>query len=313
MKLGIYIHGSSPFNPKENIAEYIKLAKRYENNGFDSLWFADHLIRTPDPNKSGLFESWSLIAGLSMITKNIRFGTLVSPVTFRNIGVFAKTVSTIDHLNQGRTIVGLGNGWFEKEHDMFDIPFGTTKSRMDLLENNIKNLIALWTEKEVNSTDQIKLKNAYLNPKTVQQPHPPILIGGGGEKRTLKMVAKYAQMSNFGGIIENINHKLSILKNHCQDIGRNFNEIIPTTNRAAIIGLTQDEVEKGIKNYRNRFAELGMKVPTVDNFAKNRLVGTPEQIAEQITELKEIGIKLTILTLNDQTSEKYARKILKEI
>lgn len=315
MKLGVYIHGSSPFKPKETVSEYITLAKQYETDGFDSLWFADHLIRTPDPNKSPLYEAWSLIAGLSMVTEKIRFGTLVSPITFRNIGVFAKLISTIDHLNNGRTIVGLGNGWFDREHSMFDVSFGTVKSRMDILESYLQNLIALWTDDDVTSTEQspIKLKNAYLNPKPIQKPSPPILIGGGGEKRTLKMVAKYAQMSNFGGSIENLVHKLSVLENHCENVGRNFKEIIPTTNRAVIIGKSAEEVSISIENYRNRLGELGMTVPSLDDFGKNRLIGTPEQIAEQIAEINEIGIKMIILTINDQQSEMYAGELLRDL
>lgn len=313
MKLGVYIHGSSPFYPKESFDEYKRLTSYYEHIGIDTLWFADHLIRTPDPNKSGIFETWSLIAGLSTITDKIKFGTMVTPITYRNIGVFAKMISTIDHMSKGRIIVGLGTGWYDKEHQMFDIDYPNLKRRFSMLEDYVKGLFELWkTNDSVNyQSDSIKLKDAYLNPQSYQQPHPPILIGGSGERKTLKLVAKYAQMSNFSGNNETLVHKLSILETHCTTIGRDFNEIIPTTNMAAIIGLTQDEVEEGVKNYRKRFAELGMQAPAKETFANNRLVGTPEDVCNRVKGLEDLGIKALNITINDVKSERYLSDFVK--
>ncbi|MCE7736680.1 MAG: LLM class flavin-dependent oxidoreductase [Candidatus Heimdallarchaeota archaeon] len=313
MKLGVYIHGSSPFHPKESFDEYKRLTKYYENIGIETLWFADHLIRTPDPNKSGLFETWSLIAGLSTITDKIKFGTMVTPITYRNIGVFAKMISTIDHMSKGRIIVGLGTGWYNKEHQMFNINYPTLKQRFVMLEDYVKGLLALWMSEDTveYQSDSIELNAAYLNPQSYQRPHPPILIGGSGEQKTLKLVAKYAQMSNFSGNNETLVHKLSILKGHCEAIGRDFNEITPTTNMAAIIGLTKDEVEEGIKNYRKRFVELGMRAPAKETFAKNRLVGTPEEVCNRVKELENLGIKAVNITINDSKSEQYLSDVVK--
>lgn len=312
MKLSVYIHGSSPFNPKTTIDEYIKLAQKYENDGFDTLWFADHLIRTPDPNKSPLFEAWSLISALAMVTKKIRFGTMVTPVTFRNLGLFAKMISTIDHISDGRITVGLGNGWYEKEHQMFDLEFGTMQQRMTTLEHWLQDLLSLWNADATTLINGHILKNAYLNPKPIQQPHPPILIGGGGEKITLKYVAKYAQMSNFGGSIETLQNKISVLEGHCDNLGRNISDITTTTNMAAIIGLNEKEVNVSVEEYRTKLKDFGYNVPSLDDFAKNRLVGTPEQILEQIDIRKEIGIKMINLTINDKRSEDLAGSLIKE-
>ncbi|MFV2014913.1 MAG: LLM class flavin-dependent oxidoreductase, partial [Candidatus Heimdallarchaeota archaeon] len=219
MKLGVYIHGSSPFFPKESFEEYKRLTTYYENIGINTLWFADHLIRTPDPNKSAIFETWSLIAGLSTITSKIKFGTMVTPITYRNIGVFAKMISSVDHMSKGRLIVGLGTGWYDKEHQMFNIDYPDLKLRFSLLEDYIQGLIELWLKDgPINfHSDTIKLRNAYLNPKSFQKPYPPILIGGSGEKKTLLLVAKYANMSNFGGDNKNIQDKLKVLEKHCND------------------------------------------------------------------------------------------------
>ncbi|MHA2276155.1 MAG: LLM class flavin-dependent oxidoreductase, partial [Candidatus Kariarchaeaceae archaeon] len=236
----------------------------------------------------------------------------VTPVSFRNFGPFAKLMSTVDHISNGRITLGLGTGWHAQEHKMFDIDYPNIQSRYTLLEDTIRALIKLWTsDKAINfQSESIKLSGAYLNPKPVQKPHPPILIGGGGEKRTLKLVAKYAQMSNFGGNNETIFHKLSILENHCDQIGRNFNEIEPTTNMAAIIGSNDEEVNLGIRKYRKRFQELGILPPPMDTFDKNRLVGTPEQIIGRIEELSSLGIRSINITINDSQSEKYLEKIV---
>ena len=303
MDLGVYIHGSSPFYPKTDVSDYIQLAKEYDELGFQTLWFADHLIRTPDPNKSSLFETYTLITALSQHTKKIRFGTMVSPIGFRNLGLFAKMISTIDHLSNGRITVGLGTGWHGKEFDMFGIPFPTLKDRFKELERYIQGLKSLWGEDNVSMESEIKLENAYLNPKPLQEPHPPILIGGGGEKKTLRLVAKYGQMSNFGGTNENIQHKLQVLKQHCQDAQTDFDKIITTTNMALILGKNPEEVSELISNYRNRFVELGLSPPSVDNFGKNRIVGTKNEVLSRIDGLADIGIKEVNFTINDPKTQ----------
>ncbi|MDH5404825.1 MAG: LLM class flavin-dependent oxidoreductase [Candidatus Heimdallarchaeota archaeon] len=314
MELGIYIHGSSPFLPKETFEEYKELAIKYDELGFHSLWFADHLIRTPDPNKSSLFETWSLISALSVVTDKIKLGTMVTPVTFRNLGVFAKMISTIDHISNGRIIVGLGSGWYDKEHTMFGLELGTLARRFSLLENYIQGLLALWTSNEEVTLQkgEIHLNGAYINPKPIQKPHPPILIGGAGEKKTLKLVAKYAQMSNFGGSLSTIRHKLNVLEEHCKNEDRDYNDIITTVNRAVILGADEKEVEVGVKNYRQRFIEMGMSAPSSGDFNDLRLVGTPTQVITQINELENNGIKQINLTVNDYTTLNLLEVLIKD-
>lgn len=303
MKLGVYLHGSSPFYPKISIEEYIRLAVQYEVLGVHSLWFADHLIRTPDPDQSTLFEAWSLIAGLSRETKSIKFGTMVSPITFRKFGPFVKMVSTVDHLSNGRLILGLGAGWSYKEYNMFGIDFPSVNDRMNLLEETLQALVKLHQQDYVDfDGDQIQLSNAYLRPKPKQVPLP-ILVGGGGEKRTLKLVAKYADYSNFGGDLDTIAHKLNVLSDHCDAVGRPRSDITATTNRAIILGNNQKEIDDSIDAYRQRFKEVGREPPSRDNFRDTRLVGTPDEVLGQVRELEEFGIELINLTVNNRRTE----------
>ena len=305
MRLGVYIHGSSPFRPKESIQEYYDLALKFEKLGCDTLWFADHLIRTPDPNRAPLYETWALISAIAARTSKIRLGTMVTPITFRNLGYFAKMITTIDHISEGRVIAGLGTGWYEKEHTIFNIPLPPLKERFKLLEETLVLLKQLWMDESVTSPSDftIKLKDAYINPKPKARPHPPILIGGSGEKKTLKFVARYAQMANFGGTEETIRQKIEVLKNHCNIENRDFGDILVTTNRAIVMGEDEQEVEIGIQNYCARFTELGMNPPDRSSFRANRLVGTPSQVKSQLQNLEDLGVGMVNLTINDSRTE----------
>lgn len=303
MKLGVYIHGSSPFYPTTSIEDYIRLAVQYDMVGVHSLWFADHLIRTPDADKSALFEAWSLMAGLSRETNSIKLGTMVTPITFRSFGPLVKMLTTVDHLSNGRLIVGLGAGWQYKEYDMFGIDFPSVSDRMKKLEETLEALQLLQQQDQVDYDGEfIQLSNAYLNPKPIHDTFP-ILIGGGGEKKTLKLVAKYADYSNFGGDLDTIVHKLDVLENHCEDVGRSFAEITPTTNRAIILGRDQDEVDESVGAYRQRFKEVGRQPPSRENFADTRLVGTPNEVIEQVHQLQDVGIQVINLTVNNRRTE----------
>ena len=186
------------------------------------------------------------------------------------------------------------------------------QERMTKLEHWLQDLLTLWGVDEATNVDGNILKNAYLNPKPIQKPHPPILIGGGGEKVTLKYVAKYAQMSNFGGSIETLQNKIKVLEKHCYDAGRNISDITTTTNMAAIIGLNEQEVKESVEAYRTKLTEFGHTVPSMDDFGKNRLIGTPEQILDQIDQRNDVGIKMINLTINDKRSEDLVGLLIKE-
>jgi len=311
MQLGVYLHGSSPFSPKETIDDYIDLVNRYEEANIHSIWFADHLIRTPDPNQSPLYETWTLMAGLARETTTMIFGTMVSPVTFRKFGPFAKQVVTTDHLLEGRLILGLGAGWSFKEYPMWGVDLPSTKQRLDTLEEWLEAFNLLFESSEPVDYDgrYVNLKQAYLNPKPVIGAIP-LLIGGGGEQVTLKLVAKYGSYSNFGGDRDTIKHKLNVLWNHCDEVGRDRTEITPTTNQALILGKTKDDVEEGIKNYLDRFRTVGRDPPSRDSFADNRLVGTVDEVANQLGELEDIGIDLTVMTINDPHSSELVNELV---
>ncbi len=307
MKLGVYIHGTSPFNPITYFEEYKERALKFEREGFDSLWFADHLIRTPDPGKPPVYETWSLMSALGAITSKIKFGTLVTPITFRNFGVFAKILTTVDHITNGRLIAGLGIGWYQKEHSMFGLEFRSAKERFAILDATLDAFNRLC-KGEIVDNERLGLKQAYLNPLPIQQPLP-ILLGGSGEKKTFRLVAKYAHMSNFGGTKDQLKRKLAVLKERCDEIGRDFEEIVTTTNRALITAGDNQQLEESITNYKIRLNKPDI---SAEELRSNRFIGLPSEIAEQIKELKEIGIKYITFTINDPLSYELTGDVLQE-
>lgn len=208
-----------------------------EESGFDSLWCHDHLIPSdPGRNEGTCFEAWALLGAYAMMTKNITIGPMVSGNTYRNPVLLAKSATTVDMMSNGRLIFGIGAGWFEKEHIAYGFPFYSTRERIDRMEESINLIKTLWTsDRPVNfSGKYYSLDNAPFDPKPFQTPHPPILIAGGGEKHTLRVVARWADMMNVYGTPELASRKYRILESHCKDIGRDPKHIEKSVNVALI-------------------------------------------------------------------------------
>ena len=208
-----------------------------EELGFDSLWCHDHLIPSdPARNEGPCLEAWALLGALARMTKNVTIGPMVTGNTYRNPVLLAKSATTVDIISGGRLIFGIGAGWFEMEHTAYDFPFYTVGERISRLDESVELIKKLWTsDGPVNFAGKYySLTDAPFDPQPIQQPHPPILIAGGGEKRTLKVAAKWADMTNFYGTPEIAAHKYRVLENHCRAVGRNPSEIEKSVNGAFI-------------------------------------------------------------------------------
>ena len=196
--------------------------------GFDTAWGHDHLLNQNDHTKPEE-EGWTILAALLALSQQIRGGLMVTCNTFRHPGVVAKMATTIDRISNGRVIVGLGAGWLEAEHEQYGIPLPSRGDRSRMLDEACQVMIALWTQERATFEGRYyTLKEAYHEPKPVQRPHPELHIGGSGEKMTLRTVAKYAQAWNFndnGKSPEEFVHKRRVLEQHCEDVGRNPDEI----------------------------------------------------------------------------------------
>jgi len=190
--------------------------------GFDHCWCMDHFATLGPRDDGPIFEAWALLAGMAVATSRTRIGCMVTGNTYRHPAVLAKAAVTVDHLSGGRLEFGLGAGWAENEHTMLGLPFGTRADRADWLEEACELILSLWTQQRTSLDGRLyKLTGAIAEPKPVQQPHPPIWIGGSGRQRTLRITARYADVWNAaGGSPEEVAEASAVLDQRCAEIGR---------------------------------------------------------------------------------------------
>jgi F420-dependent oxidoreductase-like protein len=224
------------------IAELKDCWQLADEAGFDSFWVSDHLTTSGDDDPRGeVFEAWALLAAVAVDTSHARIGSLVSSNTYRHPAVLAKTAVTVDHLSGGRLEVGLGAGWAEREHRMLGLDFGTLRDRMNRLEEACQILRQLWTEPTANFAGaHYRLTDAVADPAPLQQSHPPLLIGGTGRTRTLRIAAKYADAWNMPrGTVDEFADLGKLLDEYCVVEDRD-----PTTlRRSAVLRFADDASE----------------------------------------------------------------------
>jgi F420-dependent oxidoreductase-like protein len=206
------------------------IAMTADNSGFDSLWVMDHLyqIEMVGPREDPMLEAYTLLGALSARTRDIALGTMVTGVTYRNPALLAKIVTTLDIISSGRAILGIGAAWNDDEHAGYGYDFPTAKERLDRLEEALQIIPAMFTGQAPSFEGRhYRVQGVLNNPKPVRG-RIPVLIGGGGEKRTLRLVAQYGDACNLFGGPDDVRHKLDVLERHCADVGRDPAEITKT-------------------------------------------------------------------------------------
>lgn len=212
---------------KATIEEYRAVWRVADEAGFDHCWNMDHFATLGGDPAGDIFEAWTLLAAMAEATTRTRIGCMVTGVTYRHPAVLAKMATTVDHISGGRLEFGLGAAWAENEHEMLSMELGSPAERLDRLEEACHIITSLWAEPKTSfSGDHYQLEEAVAEPKPVQQPHPPIWIGGSGRKRTLRITAKYADAWNmaFGPPAE-FADLCAVLDGHCAEVGRDPEEI----------------------------------------------------------------------------------------
>lgn len=288
------------------------LATSAENKGFDSFWVMDHFHQIPMIGKpeEAMLESWTTLSVLAGLTTKIKLGTLVTGIIYRYPAILAKISATLDVLSKGRLFMGLGAAWNEEESHAYGIDYPPANERLSRLEEAIQIIRKMWTEEPSASFKgkYYQINNAYCNPKPIQKPTPPILVGGSGEKRTLKIVAKYADACNLFGSTDTVKRKLNILKEHCKSIGRDYDSILKTKLGFVVIENDKQTVEKKIHDFFK-----GMPEEQIREFA---IYGTPEDVSRQIELLEEVGIQYLIVDLEPskelEALDVFANKIIKK-
>ena len=266
-------------------------AQEAEALGYRSLWLYDHFHTVPIVTQDMLFECWTTTAMLARDTKRARIGQLVTCNSYRNPALLAKMASTVDVASHGRLELGIGAGWFEEEYLAYGYPYPSTKERLQRLDEAVQLILAMWTQEQANFAGKYyHIQGAINSPKGVQKPHIPILIGGGGEKVTLKLVAQYANACNIGGDIPTIKHKLAVLKQHCEAIGRDYNSIRRTT---LIDYCSIAETEEAA------LAKFTPLERSIEGLISGALVGTPETMRQRLAEYEEAGIQELVVRFVD--------------
>jgi F420-dependent oxidoreductase-like protein len=274
-------------------AELREVWQEVEALGFDTLWVNDHLLPSVGPPEAPNLEGWTMLGTMAALTSRVRIGVMVTSNTFRHPVVLAKMATTVDHLSQGRLILGMGTGYFAQEHQVYGIPLHTARRRAQQLEEALQVICKLWTEEYVSFTGSYyRLADAPFAPKPVQKPHPPILIAGTGEQLTLPLVAKYADLWNAGALpLPTLARKVAVLDEHCRLIGRDGGDIERTYLTPLYLREDLAEVER-----------LLQQIPQVQtrSIAEMRaliLAGDVAAVQRQVQAYVDIGVTHLILAL----------------
>jgi F420-dependent oxidoreductase-like protein len=227
-RIGIQLPNFSGFDPVDLFDHVVGLATTADEAGFDSVWVMDHFFQLPPlggPDQP-MLEAYTLLGALAARTRRVQLGTLVTGVTYRNPGILAKIVTTLDIISRGRAILGIGGAWYDVEHRGLGIEYPSDRVRLDMLEEAVQVCRAMFTGDDVSfNGDHYRLDHARNLPRPVQAGGPKIMIGGGGEKRTLRLVAQYADKCNVTGDVSTLTRKIEVLHRHCADVGRDPAEV----------------------------------------------------------------------------------------
>ncbi|HLQ29387.1 MAG TPA: LLM class F420-dependent oxidoreductase [Ktedonobacteraceae bacterium] len=270
-----------------------RVAQEAEALGFDSIWLFDHFHTVPTPTQEVTFECWTSTAALARDTKRVRIGQMVTCNGYRNPALLAKMASTVDVLSHGRLDFGIGAGWHEQEFKAYgyDYPDGPTRLRQ--LRDAVQIILKMWTEEQAVFEGKYYHVNGAINqPKGIQKPHIPLLIGGGGEKVTLKLVAQYGDACNVGHLdTDGLRHKFSVLKKHCDEVGRDYNSIKRTVLYNCAIAETDEAAMAKTGPYARNIPSGRMR--------EQALVGTPDAIRRRLAEIEEAGAQEIIVFMQD--------------
>ncbi|MDQ2673857.1 MAG: LLM class flavin-dependent oxidoreductase [Chloroflexota bacterium] len=305
-RLGILL-----WNQATDWESFERSAIRIDELGYEHLWAWDHLHAIFGDPYQPIFEGYLTLAAWAKVTKRARLGLLVGANTFRNPALVTKQVVTLDHISGGRAILGIGGAWFETEHTEFGIEFGRSPGErltwMDEAADAMRGLLA--GETVTSPPDgRYRISNLRIQPGPVQD-RLPIMIGGSGERKTLRSVAKYADMWNAMGSVEKLRHKISVLRTHCDTVGRDFGEIELTAGCKPIIRSTEAEARRLWESQMEHNRTPMANVAADDTF----WVGTPEDIAAKMRELKALGFGTFIAELaapfDDETIERWIGEV----
>jgi F420-dependent oxidoreductase-like protein len=277
--------------------EWVDLARTCEESGLEGLFRSDHYVSTINEGQLGSLDAWAVLSGLAAVTSSIRLGTMVSPATFRHPSTLAKMVATADHISGGRVELGMGAGWFEREHTAYGFDFPTTTERMDRLAEQLEIVQGEWSD------DEFSFKGAYYTleglhaiPRPVQRPHPPIIIGGSGGPRSLALAARWADEYNtVFPTLEEARARRSALDSALRAAGRPTDDYTFSLMTTCIVGRDEAELRRRAQDVLTRTENDKPVDDYIAEASKQRIVGTTEQVIERLTLFAEAGVGRVML------------------
>ena len=304
MRVALMIEG------QEGVAweDWVRLARLAEEHGFEGLLRSDHYtaINRPDADAH---DAWATLAGLAAVTSRIRLGTMVSPATFRHPSVLARMAVTVDHISGGRVEVGMGSGWYEREHLAHGFPFLDGKQRFELFAEQVEIVVRSWSgERFDHDGPAYTLRDQLALPRPLQQPHPPLVLGGTVKRRFAALAARYAtEVNTLGAPDDELRARKDALDRACTEAGRDPATLGYSVMTACFLGETDADVEERVA----RFLALGGRGGDPAELIRERrdrwLVGTVDEVAERIEGLRAVGVSRVLLQhLNDGDDEMLA-------
>lgn len=310
MKFGLFVPQGWKMDlvgidPAQHWGVMAGLARRAdENDAWSSVWVYDHFHTVPVPSQEATHEAWTLMAALAAVTHRVRLGQMCTCMAYRNPAYLAKVAATVDIVSEGRVEMGIGAGWYEHEWRAYGYGFPRAGDRLRALQEGVEILRQMWTTGTgTYAGEHFTVDGARCHPQPLQgtalpgSTHNgiPMWIAGGGEKKTLRIAAKYADYTNFGsGIPEQFKHKSAVLRQHCDDLGRDFAEITRTTNLDIVIGSTERDVADRIAWLDDHLRRAGVpdsrRESRIAELRTSAGVGTPEQLVERLQGLGGLGL-----------------------
>jgi F420-dependent oxidoreductase-like protein len=313
MKLGIMIEGQEDLT----LERWTRIGSAVEDLGYESLWRSDHFLSLMGGTRDAP-ETWVTLTQTALETRRIRFGPLVSPMTFRHPSLLVRMAAVVDQLSDGRLVLGVGAGWNEREHQAYGLPFPPVRQRMEMLEEGIEVILRLQGDGPATfSGKHYQLDGADMRPKPVQQPRIPLLIGGSGEQRTLRLVARYADEWNMTGATpERFRAKSAVLDEHCRAIGRDPAEIERSVMTGFLVGENDADLRRRCQSMQRLIPALARMDTSEVSAAVQKsgwLVGTPDDLVSSLRALSAEGVDRVMLQHHEQDNDDVLRLIATEV
>jgi len=301
MRFGLFVpqgwrHDLVDIAPADQWQTMLSVAELADAGPWESIWVYDHFHTVPVPSEQATHEAWTLMAGFAAATTRVRLGQMCTCMAYRNPMYLAKVAATVDAISGGRTEMGIGAGWYEHEWRAYGYGFPSAGTRIAMLDEGVQLMRAAWRDGVVSfAGEHYQVDGAICRPTPLQPAGIPLWIAGGGERKTLRIAAQYAAYTNFADSPDEFAAKSEILRGHCEAVGRDFGEIVRTTNLNTVCAPTEAEVEQRLDWIRDHYAAF-VPIERAEKIrvAFSHMAGTPEQLVEKLRVWESVGMSYAI-------------------